>query len=279
MLGDPNWPVALLASAYWPRHDPQHISMALCVGYFEQAQSGDGPPTMMTVGGFVASKVRWRNFEEVWPRALHAEHLAAFNTHDFASGTGEFSDDWADDGPRRDRLIQTLTRIAERHVIRAFSCSVHLNDLEAINREYRLTESGYGPYGLCAARVIDRVHRWMAVRQPDDLTLFVFEDGEVDHREIRRILTADGIDRGEPVQLWPRHWIDERGRQRYLRPFEACDLLMQESSSDIADRLSRRDAWEHEWLDREHLRRIGSALAEAPRSDTISALSERARTY
>ena len=272
MPGDPNWPVALLASAYWPRHDPKHVSMAICVGYFERAESGHGPPTMVTVGGYVTSKARWRNFEEAWARALRAEDLAAFNACDFASGTGEFSDGWADDGSRRDRSIQALTRVVEHHVIRAFSCSVHLNDYEAINREYRRPERANGPYGLCAARIIDRVQRWMAVHHPDDLTLLVFEDGDVDHREIRRILTADGIDRGEPVQLWPRQWIDERGRRRHLRPFEACDLLMPESSSAIADRLSRRDAWEHEWLDREHLRRIFSALAGAPCSTSSAPL-------
>jgi hypothetical protein len=115
----------------------------------------------------------------------------------------------------------------------------------------------------------------MAVHHPDDLTLFVFEEGDITHREIRRILAADGITRGEPVQLWPRQWIDERGRQRHLRPFEACDLLAPESGSDVADRLSRRDACEHEWLDRDHLRRICSALGVEPRPTSNSPLAVR----
>jgi hypothetical protein len=246
--------------------------MAICVGYFERAQAGDGPTTMMTVAGYVSSKARWRDFEEQWLRALRVEDLSSFALHDFVVGTGAFGEGWIDDQPRRVRLIEALTRVVEHHVIRAFSCSVHLTDYDAINRECRPTERAGGPYGLCAARVIDRVQQWVAGRRPDDLTLCVFEDGDIDHREIRRILNADGVRQGEPVQVWPRQWIDERGRLRHLRPFEACDLLMPESTSNIADRLSRRDACEHEWLDRDHLRRICSALAAPPRSPSNSAL-------
>jgi hypothetical protein len=73
--------------------------------------------------------------------------------------------------------------------------------------------------------------------------------------------------------VWPRQWTDERGRLRHLRPFEACDLLTPESTSDIGDRLLRRDACEHEWLDRDHLRRICGALAVATRSTSNSTLT------
>ena len=243
--------------------------MAICVGYFEREQSG-ASPSMVTVAGYVSTKARWRYFEERWPRALRAEHLTAFSGQDFARGTGEFSSGWIDNEPRKVRLIQALARLTEQHVLRAFSCSVRVDDYEAINGEYRLAEAASGPYGICAACIVARVQYWMAKHHPDDLTLFVFEEGDVDHREIRRILVAEGVDRGEPVQVWPRQWTDERGRRRFLRPFEACDLLAPGCGSEMADRLSRRSSVEHEVLDRDHLLQTCRALAVARRDRSTS---------
>ena len=239
--------------------------MAICVGYFEADQPA-ATPTTLTVAGFVSSKDRWRYFDERWPKVLRHEGLMAFNGHDFMQGTGEFATGWIDNGPQRVRLIQTLARLTEQHVLRGCSCSLRLDDYDAINEEYRFAEAASGPYGICAAGVIARVQTWMAEHHPDDLTLFVFEEGDIDHREIRRTLAAEGIDRGEPVQLWPRQWTDERGRHRLLRPFEACDLLIPECDSGLAHRLAQRDSYEHELLDRQHLLRICQTLAVERRS-------------
>jgi len=239
--------------------------MAICVGYFEVDRPA-AAPAIVTVAGFVSSKGRWRYFDERWPGVLRHEGLTTFNGHDFMRGTGEFAGGWIENGPRRLRLIQTLARLAEQHIVRACACSLRLDDYDAINQDYRFAEAASGPYAICGARVIARVQPWMAEHHPDDLTLFVFEEGDIDHREIRRILTAEGIDRGEPVQLWPRQWTDERGRHRFLRPFEACDLLIPGCGSGLAHRLAQRASYEHDLVDREHLLRIGKALAVGRRS-------------
>ena len=91
---------------------------------------------------------------------------------------------------------------------------MRLDEYNSVNEEYRLSETVAGPYGVCAGHLMTRVREWMAEHRPEDLTVFVFEDGDVDHREIARILRARGIDRGEPVQVWRRQWIDEHGRRR-----------------------------------------------------------------
>jgi len=145
-----------------------------------------------------------------------------------------------------------------------------LEDYGAVNQERRLAEDVSGPYGVCAAVVMQAIQRWMAEHQPDDLTLCVFEDGEIDHREIRRILTAEGVDRGEPAQIWPRQWTDERGRRRFLRPLEACDLLLPGCKSGLSDRLSQRSDWEHERIDRNRLLRICETLGVARRRASCS---------
>ena len=69
-----------------------------------------------------------------------------------------------------------------------------------------------------AALLMANVRHWMAAKHPDDLTLFIFEQGDVNQREIQRILEGARSISGEPAQMWPRQWRDERGRQRYLRP-------------------------------------------------------------
>ena len=267
MCDEPNWPVSLLASAYEAYHEPPSVTMAICVGYFE-AQATGTAPTMTTVSGYVSTKVRWRSLEERWPRILRHEGLTAFNGQDFVDAAGEFSAGWRDNQPRRLRLVEALARLIERHTLRAVSCSLRLEDYRAINERYRFAESAGGPYALCAAHVVARVQTWMAQHCPDDLTLFVFEDGDVDHREIRRILKGEGVHRGEPVQLWPRQWTDERGRARHLRPFEACDVLaLQLAGHREAGRLEG-SRLHREVLEPDHLRRLCHELAVAERSSS-----------
>ena len=266
---DPNWPVGLLASAYWPSHDPQRLTMAICVGYFEGNDSRESTRTF-TVSGYVSPKARWRFFEERWPRALRAEDLASFDGKDFIESTGQFASGWPNNDARRTRLITTLSRLTEQHVLRGLSCSIRLDDYDAVNSAYRFAEGASGLYGVCAAGVVSRLQQWMADHHPDDLTLFVFEEGDIDHRQVRRILKAEGIDKGEPVQVWPRQWRDEHGRRRFLRPFEACDLLNPECNSELPDRLSERSAWEHDEIDRDRLLRICETLGIERRSTSSS---------
>jgi hypothetical protein len=234
--------------------------MTICVGYFE-AEPPDAVGAF-TVAGLVSPKTRWRDFDERWPRALRHEGVAAFGGRDFRQGTGEFGAGWANDEPRRGRLIQTLVRVADQHVIRGCSCSLRVEDYEALDQASDVRGTVGGPYAICAAAVIKRIQAWMAVHHPEDLTLFVFEDGEIDHREIRRALRAVGIDRGEPVQVWPRQWTDDRGRRRFLRPFEACDLLMPACFGDLACRLTSRGAYEDLTLDRAHLKNMCETALE-----------------
>jgi hypothetical protein len=254
-----NWPVALLASAYLPEEHSQEMLMAICVGYFEPRVASN--PATLTVSGYVSEKKRWRAFEEKWPRALRSEGITAFRGVDFITNTGEFSSGWSEDDARRTRLIGLLTRVTQQHVARAVSCSMRLEDYQAINRTYNLSETVGGPYSVCAAYVMCGIRDWLARYRPDDLALFIFEDGEIDHRCIRRILTAEGIDRGEPPQFWPRQWKDEQGRHRFLRPLEACDLLMPGCSSGIADCLKQRGSWDDEVIDRKRLMALCKTLS------------------
>jgi hypothetical protein len=264
MIGEPNWPVSVLASPHWRAQYPQRQAMAICVGYFE---GNDSRYTTgrFTVAGFVAAKTRWRFFEDRWTRALHAEGLNRFSGRDFQSGAGEFSE-WKHDADRRTRLIEALSRVVEQQVMAGFSYSIRDDDYEDLNHAFQFAEKVSGPYGVCAAFVMARVRQWMATRHPNDQTLFVFEDGDLDHREIRRVLSATGIDQGEPPQVWPRRWKDEQGRPRVLRPFEACDLLLPVCKSRLGDLLSARGVFECEAIGPAALTRICETAGIARRS-------------
>jgi hypothetical protein len=255
---EPNWPVAVLSFPHTRGYRSHGQTMAICVGYFEGNDSRD-TIGRFTVAGFVAPKTRWRFFEDKWVRALHGEGLTSFNRQDFLAGSGEYAA-WKGDGGRRARLIEALSTLTDRHVMAGFSCSILEDDYEDVNHEYRFAETASGPYGLCAAVVMARVQGWMSAHHPEDQTLFVFQDGDLDHHQIRRILNTQGIDKGEPPQMWPRRWRDEQGRRRVLRPFEACDLLWPACKSRLGDLLAARSAFECEGISADHLARICGAL-------------------
>jgi hypothetical protein len=261
---EPNWPVAVLSFPHGRADHSPRQTMAICVGYFEGNDSRD-TSGRFTVAGFVAPKARWRFFEDRWSRALHAEGVAAFNGRDFVASSGEYAG-WKGDGQRRARLMETLSRLTDRHVMAGFSCSIQDDAYEDLNHEYRFAETASGPYGVCAGLVMARVQRWMAAHHPDDQTLFVFEDGDLDHREVRRVLHAQGIDRGEPPQMWPRRWRDEQGRRRVIRPFEACDLLLPACNSRVGEWLSARDAFTCEGIGLNELASICTTLGVPTRS-------------
>lgn len=100
-----------------------------------------------------------------------------------AAESAELANGWHDVA-RKTRLVERLARITEQHIVRAFSCSLAVEDYEDVPRERRPGVTT-GLYGLCAGLLVARVRRGMTERHPDDLTLFVFEDGDVDHRKSR----------------------------------------------------------------------------------------------
>lgn len=260
------WPAAVLTSAFGPDFDSQRFAMAISVGYFEALPADNAP--VFTVSGYVSSKARWRQFEEEWTRALRHEDLVAFDVRDFSRGTRDVTSGWSDPSRRR-RLLDALGQVVERHVMRAFACSVRLDDYAAIDAEYGFGSAAAGPYGLCAGLLTATVRRWMADRHPGDLTLFVFEEGDIDHRELRRIAAAERSD-GEPPQLWPRRWIDERGRRRHLRPLEACDLFAADAGAFVK-RLLERSRFDREVVDRGRLVRICDGLGLEGRPTALAA--------
>ena len=262
------WPIAVLTSAFCPEFDPQKLAMAMCVGYFAGGPEGE-TAARFAVSGFVSSKARWREFETSWSRILRREGIASFNADDFLAEKGALGTQWSGPASRR-ALMDVLGRLAERHIFRAFEYSITVADYQAVNADYAFREAAGGPYAVCAAALMVRVRQWMATTHPDDLTLFVFEQGELEQRELQRILKAERAEIGEPPQIWPRQWLDERGRHRYLRPLEACLLFAADREGVLVKRLSERSILESHVIGRSHLAELCGALRIGPRFDTLS---------
>jgi hypothetical protein len=254
-----NWPAAVLASAFGTHDDSQKLTMAICVAYLEASRQD----ATLTVAGLVSPKARWQSFEERWPRALRAEGLTSFNGRAFIQATGEFSNGWDLDAGRRRRLVAALGAVAGDSAILGVSYSLRLGDYKAVARSAPHIETVPSPYAVCAGIAMSRILRWMQATHSRDVTLFVFEDGAIEHQQVRQVAAAEGLQGGEPVQIWPREWLDEHGRRRLLRPLEACDLLIPGCQSDLSERLIRRSAWDQETLDRAALSRIFGALITA----------------
>jgi hypothetical protein len=241
--------------------------MAICVGYLE-ANEQDVPATL-TVTGLVSPKAKWQSFEARWPRALRTEGLTAFSGRGFIQGTGEFSGRLGEP-ERRSRLIMALSRVAADQVTLGVSYSLSLADYRAVARTLPHREMLPTPYAVCAGIAIARILRRMADAPSRDVTLFVFEHGGIDHQQVRQIAAAEGIDNGEPVQIWPREWRDEHGRLRRLRPLEACDLLLPPCGSGLADRLVERGAWDEEFLSRDRLSGILEAFQSVAAAEAVT---------
>jgi len=237
--------------------------MAICVGYVEPIETPD-PVETFTVAGLISSKARWREFETRWSRTLRHENLPAFSADDFLRSRGTFASGW-DDKAHRHALIDTLGRLTQQSIFHAFSCSVRLHEYNVVDANYALSETGARPYGLCAAFLIANIRRWMRAKHPDDLTLFILREGDLDGRELNRVLKGEQAEQGEPPQVWPRQWMDECGRSRYLRPLEACELLAADRERVLANRLLERGQLTHEDIDRERLIQICRALKIARR--------------
>jgi len=261
MSAGSNWPISVLSSAFGPHLDSRKLNMAICVGYLE-ANEWDAPATL-TVTGLVSPKARWQSFEDRWPRALRAEGLNAFSGRDFIQGTGEFSAGWMGNAGRRSRLIAALSRVAAEQVTLGVFYSLSLADYRAVTRTLPHRELLPTPYAVCAGFAMARILRRMADAPSRDVTLCVFEDGGIDHQQVRQIAAAEGIGNGEPVQIWPREWRDEHGRTRLLRPLEACDLLLPACHSDLVDRLIQRASWDQAFVDRDRLSGIFQSMTAA----------------
>jgi len=254
-----NWPAAVLGSAFGIPYDSHKLTMAICVGYLEASRQD----ATLTVAGLVSPKARWQSFEERWPRALRAEGLTSFNGRDFIEGTGEFSNGWSLDHARRRRLVTALGVIAGESAIFGVSYSLLLADYRAVTKSLSHVETAPTPYAVCAGVAMSRILNWMRTAHSGDVTMFVFEDGWIDHRLVRHVAAAEGVEHGQRVKIWPREWLDEHGRRRVLRPIEACDLLIPDCHSDLTRRLIRHSAWDQELIDRARLSRIFDSLGTA----------------
>lgn len=247
-----NWPAAVLSSAFGAHSESQKVAMAICVGYLEASRQD----ATLTVSGLVSPKARWQSFEERWPRVLRGEGLTSFNGRAFIEGTGEFSNGWSDDAARRRRLVAALGAVTGESAILGVSYSLRLADYRAVTKGLPHLETVPTPYAVCAGVAMSRILGWMRTAHSADVTLFVFEEGWIDHQQVRHVAAAEGVEHGQPVQIWPREWIDEHGRRRLLRPIEACDLLVPDCHCDLAERLIRHSSWDQELVDRDRLSRI-----------------------
>jgi hypothetical protein len=207
--------------------------MVWCAAYFDASGSPKEPKQrVFTVAGYVTTENKWDKFERDWARELAKEGVSAFSTNDFAHFQNDFAIGWRDNEPRRRAFIQSLTGVLKKWVRCGFSSSVDLDVYDEINREYEFAERVSRPYGMCASTAANKCHKWMKAFHRKDITLYVFEKGDVNQGELKTLMGEDDRFGHEPLII-EKQWRDEHGTLHYRRPFESCDFHAYESAHAV----------------------------------------------
>lgn len=208
--------------------------MAMCRAYFDASGSPKEPKQrVLTVAGYVGTENKWCKFERDWSKVLAAEGIETFGMAAFAHFSEGF-EDWDGNEPRRQAFIQALVRVLKRAAMHGFSVSIELDIYDEMNREYEFKERVGGPYGICAAAVANKCRKWMAANRPKDLTLYVFEKGDLNPGEVGEMMAEGGGNRfGHDPLFLAKQWVDEHGVKRFRRPFESCDFAAYESAHAV----------------------------------------------
>jgi hypothetical protein len=197
------------------RYSDQAVMVMLHSAFFD-ASGHPNQHKVMTVAGYAASVEQWKSFEKRWREILKKYGVTAFHMTDFASSGGEFVG-WK--GPahskRRKDFTEELSLCIEQNVSKAFRASVIVDDYNAVDKIYRLSEKLGRPYAACGLMCIFNFDMWAKINGLDTLQCF-FEDGDKDKGSLEK--KAQQIWAKTP-QLLPVFLPKQRAIQ-----FEAADF-------------------------------------------------------
>jgi hypothetical protein len=152
--------------------------------YFDA--SGTKRTSVLTVSGFVSRVEKWARFEQEWGSILKREGINFFHMTDFASSLGEF-EGWKGQTERRRKLIQDFVACVKKNTNKGFSCSVVMDDYNAVNKQYLLDENFGMPYVLAGFSCIAYMGKWAAKRSINPKNIVVMlESGDEDQDDLKR---------------------------------------------------------------------------------------------
>lgn len=202
--------VVLIASPYDLR--------AYCDASHDPKWSGS-----FVVGGWIATVEHWLYFDQEWDTVLNRPpfYLKYFRHSEFMACRKQF-DGWrAREQDRRDLVGQLMAVMKARL---SYGCAAISDEVVAkpYADKHTVIAHGYRPYVLSGLAVAKQMLKWRDLNHPDRRIHVVFESGTVDQKELRRL--CDEFLGFEPT-FTPKVQKTPGLSDRYIRPFEAADLL------------------------------------------------------
>jgi hypothetical protein len=173
-----------------------NCGIVMLVAYFDEScghPQGGGETLQVSLGGCLAPKEAWENFEPEWAAALPSG-MDMFHMTDFQARK-DICRDW--DQERRNEFLNTLLDIMGRHVTQFFGFSANV-DFDDVWRKKRFRE-GYRD-GLVSsifeitgvAKALGENKISLIFSDQRDFKLRAIEDilGEIDHQDTRLVSVA-----------------------------------------------------------------------------------------
>jgi hypothetical protein len=158
--------------------------VAMFTVYFDASGHPDGLD-VLSVAGFIADAVQWKEFERNWNEILKRSDFQVSGLHmrEFCHSTGEFAL-WKGDEQRRRNFLTALIGTIKARVRHSFAHSMYMPDYREVDKQYKLSET-IAPLAYCGCNCIAKVGAWaLKWGIPQSDLVFAFEDGDKDRNNL-----------------------------------------------------------------------------------------------
>ncbi len=197
--------------------------------YFDESYSHSPAPLVYTVGGYLATDRRWRKFEKEWKAVLDSESLPPFSMKDFDNPHSKTYGTWPKE--KKITFLKTLHGIINKTYLMSFSTSVIVSDYQALSDVEKFV---FGrPHPCAAVNCLKHIAEWATEAGVIEPILYVFEEGTVDDKELRRLFN-------QTVTAEQKAHYRIRSLAfgtKELSPLQAADIVAYETRKEISRRL------------------------------------------
>jgi hypothetical protein len=225
--------VAALAVLLLPDEDlSERCLMFGAADYFSaffDASGVEHQGRVLVVGGYIASFEQWGKFESEWNEVLKEFGVPSyFRMAEFAHSTGQFSG-WRDKEDRRRAFLKKLTTVIRIRVRRSIGLALLLDDYNAVNADFELSERLGHPFPLAGVTCVNIVAAWAERASIKTPILYTFEKGD-SHR-------------GELIEQLDNHFhvLPNFGNKTQYNPLQAADFVAWELRKLAVDYLAVKD--------------------------------------
>ena len=122
--------------------------IAVLRAYLDGSGKSDTPgETAIVVAGAIAEPEDWSTLEVKWERVLNEFRVGEFHMKHFAHSTGEYSEDWKDDEPKRRDFLGKLLTVMHDHIRKPVGALLPLEQFHSLHAEAK--ETWKDPYFAC----------------------------------------------------------------------------------------------------------------------------------